>query len=81
MQINDLVMLETTETLHHNVEARVPRRSRSEIHRHLRDVFNVPIKQQAWKRAHQLIFEWHNRFIKLADWLDETIETPQEDKE
>ena len=51
----------------------MPRRSRSQIHRQLRDVFNAPDQNQAWRRAQRLIEEWSDTYPELAAWLEDTI--------
>lgn len=49
-----------------NTGSKVPRRSRSQIHRLLRDVFHAPDQYQAWRRAQRLIEEWSDTYPELA---------------
>lgn len=59
-----------------NAAAKVPRKAREEVHAGLRDVFNAPDAEQAWKRAERLMDIWGDRFPDLVAWMEETIEEP-----
>ena len=59
-----------------NAGAKVPRRTRSDVHARLRDVFNAPNYERAKERAERLVEEWQDRFPALVEWLEETIEEP-----
>lgn len=57
-----------------NAAAKVPRKARAEVHAGLRDIFNAPDSEQAWKRAERLMEIWQGRFPDLVEWMEETLE-------
>ena len=60
----------------HNAGDKVSRRDRVEAHDQLRDVFASPDRQEAQRRAGQMIEQWSRRVPAFAEWLEETIEQP-----
>jgi transposase-like protein len=59
-----------------NAAGKVPRKAREEVHAGLRDVFNAPDAERAWKRVERLMEVWGSRFPDLVAWMEETIEEP-----
>ena len=59
-----------------NAASKVPRRDRAEVHDQLRDVFAAPDRDEAQRRAQQMIEQWRRRVPAFAEWLEETIEQP-----
>jgi transposase-like protein len=59
-----------------NAGSKVPHSARGEVHSKLRDMFRAPEYELAQQRASHMLTEYHGRFSKLAEWLEETIHEP-----
>jgi len=57
-----------------NAAFKVLRKDRGEVHNQLRDVFAAPDREEAQRRALQMIEHWSGRVPEFAEWLEETIE-------
>jgi putative transposase len=57
-----------------NAASKVPRKARTEVHAGLRDIFNAPDADRAWKRARRIMKAWQSRFPDLVAWMEETLE-------
>lgn len=57
-----------------NAASKVLRKHRAEVHDQLRDVFAAPDREEAERRAQQMIEHWSRRLPEFAEWLEETIE-------
>ena len=57
-----------------NAAFKVLRKYRGEVHDQLRDVFAAPDREEAQRRALQMIEHWSGRVPEFAEWLEETIE-------
>ena len=57
-----------------NAASKVLRKHRGEVHEQLRDVFAAPDREEAQRRAQQMIEHWSRRLPEFSEWLEETIE-------
>jgi len=57
-----------------NAASKVQRKYRGEVHDQLRNVFAAPDREEAQRRAQQMIEHWSGRVPEFAEWLEETIE-------
>ena len=57
-----------------NAASKVLRKHRGEVHEQLRDVFAAPDREEAQRRAQQMIEHWSRRLPEFSEWVEETIE-------